>query len=459
MAKTNESGTADIAGSEIPEGSWSVAELNAEIKETLSANNTRFPRYIVGEISGINAYDFGTFFSLRDLSEEAVIPCIAWAYAVDRFDHALDEGAAVVVQASVDFYEKDGRCQLVVSDYWPIGESNRIQELEELRAQLADEGLFEEERKQEVAKYPKRIGLVTSPSGSAREDIWTAINSRSPRTRVTLCGATVQGENAVQSLITAVQHLEADPTIETIIITRGGGADTDLWCFNAEPLIRCVASCRTPVIVAIGHEDDSTLLELVADQRAMTPTDAGVQATTKDSDLKESLRALEWRISTAYNSHIEKWLEQLDRRIQSAQDSIKNESEKRDSLRQRLDDIETRISLGYRTLVTTRLDRYEGRIESLFIEVQHNAKATATERKAARNRLGDLEARIDGGYSRHIDRELELLESRINTSYRDVEATAKVKAGTAEARQLKVVVAILVSLILIGLIVLIVVLL
>ena len=384
---------------DLAERAWSVARLNAAIEDVLDRAEERFPAYVVGEISEVSRYDFGTFFELRDLEGEAVISCLAWSYAVAGFDSRLEDGAAGIVRASVDFYPERGDTQLVVSDYWPAGDSDRARELEALRSELADEGLLDEEAKRPLPAYPHCVGVVTSPSGSAREDFISAVRDRHPGTEIRLCGATVQGESAVPSLVAAIQRLGREAWVEVIVVTRGGGSDADLWSFNEEPVVRAIADCPTPVVVAVGHEDDETLAEAVADRRAMTPTDAGVAVTPDLEAVRASVAGLERRIDRAYDDLVEARLADRERRIETAVQAV-----------------ERRVAA----------------------------------REAARQRAADLETRIDRAYDRRVDRELTALESRIEAAHRNVEAETRIEAGTAEARRLRVVVAVLVALLVVG---------
>lgn len=385
---------------ELPEDTWSVAAVNEEIQHVLADANDRFPTYVVGEVSEVSAYGFGTFFTLRDLEAEAVISCIAWEHAVDSFEYDLEEGAKAIVRASVDFYPEKGRCQLVVKDYWPLGESARQQAYEELKATLESEGLLASERKQSLPAFPDCIGVVTSLSGSAREDVCSAIHERAPGVDVKLHGATMQGQNAVPTLVSALVALDADPEVDVLVLTRGGGADADLWAFNEEPLVRAVADCSTPVVAAIGHEDDRTLTELVADVRAMTPTDAGVRTAPDIQGILSDLAAVERRIDGAYRTHVDDELGERGRRIAQAHDAL--------------------------------------------------GRAAASQRDAHRQRAADLEQRVDAAYTTLVESRLDGMESRLDTALREQQADARVEAGTAQARKLKVVVAVLVAVLVLG---------
>ena len=285
----------DIGADQIDpdESAWSVSRLNDEIAKTLADAATRFPTYVVGEVSEVTTKPYGTFFTLQDVDSAETIQCIAWSSFRDQFADSITVDEEAIVRADVDFYTDGGRTQLNVKDYWAVGDSERAQELEALRAEFAAEGLFDADRKQPLPEYPSNIGVVTSLTGSAREDFQEAAHNRAPGVTVTVFGATVQGANAAPSLVSAVRQANADPDIDLIVVTRGGGADDTLWCFNEEPVVRAIADCDTPTIVAVGHEDDSTLAEDVADQAAITPTDAGIAATPDMTAVCERVQTVE----------------------------------------------------------------------------------------------------------------------------------------------------------------------
>jgi exodeoxyribonuclease VII large subunit len=406
MAGTDDAAPGD--GRRMAEDAWSVAKLNREIDSVLAEAADRFPRYVVGEVADVGVYEFATFFDLHDTDDEAAISCLAWSGYREEFDHDVEESTTVVVRAQLDFYADRGDCQLVVTGYWPLGESDRARAVAELRATLREEGLLDADRERPLPEYPTCVGVVTSPSGSALEDFTAAVRERHPGTTIKLCGATVQGEDAVPSVVAALGRLETDPEVDVVAVTRGGGADGDLWCFDAEPVVRAIADCRTPVVVAIGHEDDETLAEAVADERSMTPTDAGAAVTPRLSSIREQVARLERRIDGEYGR-----------------------------------------------LLADRLDARRRQLETAFTALEHAAEAEALTARAARGRVGDLEARIDRAYRARVDRELGALEMRVETAHRDVEAAERVRAGTAEARRLRVVVAVLLGLlVLVGLAVL-----
>ena len=155
----------------VPETAWSVTRVNNEIETVLTEAADRFPQYVVGEVTDISHYDFATFFDLTDIEEDARISCFAWSNSVASFDQELEAGVTAVVQATVDHYPGQCRTQLLVRDYCPVGDSQRVEDLEALRTALAEEGALVEDQKQPLRRYPRRIGVVSSPPGSALEDL------------------------------------------------------------------------------------------------------------------------------------------------------------------------------------------------------------------------------------------------------------------------------------------------
>jgi len=443
----------DDSGSEPTDSNksaWSVSQLNDEIAATLEAAADRFPTYVVGEVSDATAKGYGTFFTLRDVDGEETIQCIVWSSYRDRIDESITEGEEVIVRANVDFYADGGRTQLNVKNYWPVGDSDRSQQLEALRAELNEEGLFDADRKQPLPPFPSNIGIITSLTGSAREDFRESAWGRAPGVTLTFFGATVQGTNAAASIVGAVQQADRDPDIDTIVVTRGGGADDTLWCFNEEPVVRAIADCATPTVVAVGHEDDETLAEDVADRVAMTPTDAGIVATPEMSTIRERVDTIERRLQTGYETVVNEQLDALSRRIENAVIGLEREAETRQARIQRAADIEQRIDTAYTTLTASGLGEIDDKIETALQEIEHTAETEAVTVRAARGRIGGLETRIDRAYETYVDQETNTLERRIEEAYRDIETDTDVREAKQEARQLRIIILVLVGLLLLG---------
>ncbi|CDK40671.1 exodeoxyribonuclease VII large subunit [Halorubrum sp. AJ67] len=447
MAADDDTGSGHV---EIDEPVWSVSRLNNEIAVTLESAAERFPTYVVGEVSDATAKGYGTFFTLRDVDSEETIQCIVWSSYRDRIDESITESEEVIVRANVDFYADGGRTQLNVKNYWPVGDSDRSQELEALRAELNEEGLFDSDRKQPLPPFPSNIGVITSLTGSAREDFRESTWGRAPGVTLTFFGATVQGTNAATSIVGAVQQADRDPDIDTIVVTRGGGADDTLWCFNEEPVVRAIADCATPTVVAVGHEDDETLAEDVADQAAMTPTDAGIVATPDMSTIRERVDTIERRLQTGYETVVSEQLDALSRRIENAVIGLEREVETRQARLQRAADLEQRIDTAYTTLTGSRLSEIDDRIETALQDIEHTAETEAVTVRAARGRIGGLETRIDRAYETYVDQETETLERRIEEAYRDIETDTDVREAKQEAQQLRIIILVLVGLLLLG---------
>ncbi|VTT86287.1 Exodeoxyribonuclease VII large subunit [Halorubrum sp. DM2] len=432
------------------ESAWSVSRLNDEIANTLEDAASRFPTYVVGEVSEVTAKPYGTFFKLNDVDGSETIQCIAWSSFRDQFADSITADEEVIVRADVDFYTDGGRTQLNVKDYWAVGDSERAQELEALRAALEAEGLFDADRKQALPEYPSNIGVVTSLTGSAREDFQEAAHTRARGVTITIFGATVQGANAAPSLVSAVRRANADPDIDLIVVTRGGGADDTLWCFNEEPVVRAIADCNTPTIVAVGHEDDSTLAEDVADRVAITPTDAGIAATPDMAGVRERVQTVEQRVGRAYQTVVADQLTTLERRLETAMTGLEQASETRRAKIQRAADLEQRIETAYTTLTATRLTEVDDQIDSGLQEIAHAAETEALTTQAARDRVAGLEARVDQAYTTNVRQETTALEQRIESAYQDIESEADVQKAKQEAQRLRIVILLLVVLLVIA---------
>ncbi|MEZ3165189.1 exodeoxyribonuclease VII large subunit [Halorubrum miltondacostae] len=432
------------------ESAWSVARLNNEIEAALESASNRFPTYVVGEVSDATAKGYGTFFTLRDVDGEETIQCIIWSSYRNRIDESITEGEEVIVRSDVDFYTDGGRTQLNVKNYWPVGDSERTQELETLRAELDQEGLFDTDRKQPLPPFPSNIGIVTSLMGSAREDVREAAWGRAPGVTLTFFGATVQGKNAPPSLVGAIRQADQEPDVDIIVVTRGGGADDTLWCFNEEPVVRAIADCQTPTVVGVGHEDDETLAEGVADTSAMTPTEAGTVATPAMSTVRDRVAEIERRLRTGYDAIVRDRLDAYDRRVDNAVVSIERAAENRRAQIQRAADLEQRLDTAYSTLTSTRLDNLDSRIDTAVQQREHAAETEAVTATATRRRVAGLEARIDQAYQTRVQRETERLDRRIERGYQDIESSTDIKAAQQQVRQLQIVVLVLLGLLVLG---------
>lgn len=250
--------------------------------------------WIEGELSGLRRPSSGhLYFTLKD--EQAQLPAAMWRSAASKVRFNLKDGLKVRVYGRVGIYAAQGKFQCYAERIVPAGEGDKMAELLALKKKLAAEGLFDPARKRPLPSWPRSVGVITSSTGAALHDICKVIAGRCP-TRVLLCHAVVQGSQAPASLVSALKRLGARNDVDVIILGRGGGSMEDLWCFNDEALVRAVADCPIPVVSAVGHEIDTTLVDGVSDQRAATPSHAG-ELVVPDLRAREArLDQLGWQL-------------------------------------------------------------------------------------------------------------------------------------------------------------------
>jgi exodeoxyribonuclease VII large subunit len=265
----------------------SVSELNHALHQLLESETSLQNLWVQGEISNASRPASGhLYFTLKDSS--ASLPCVMWRNAAMRMRLPLRDGMAVEVHGKVDFYEVGGRLQLNVDLVRPAGEGRLFQEFLRLKAMLEAEGLFDPSRKRPLPQFPHRIGIVTSPSGAALQDMLNVLRRRYPLAEVALSPTPVQGEEAPSGIVTALERLNRLFNPDVILVARGGGSLEDLWAFNDERVVRAIAASAAPVVTGVGHETDFTLADFAADLRAPTPTAAAELTTPNRLDLLEA---------------------------------------------------------------------------------------------------------------------------------------------------------------------------
>ena len=272
----------------------SVSELTEHIKAILEGT---FPSICVeGEISDLTRPRSGhLYFTLKD--EHAQIRGVIWRSTAARMKTQIKEGQSVLCFGDVEVYGARGTYSLVVRKVQTQGLGPLQQAFLELKQKLNAEGLFAAERKQPIPRFPKRLGVVTSPSGAAIRDFLKAAAQRWPGVEILIIPTLVQGQGAAESIAQAIQSAQRiTPKLDTLVVTRGGGSLEDLWCFNEEQVIRAVAHCDIPTISAVGHEVDITLCDLAADVRALTPTDGATCALPDRNMVVNTLSDLQARL-------------------------------------------------------------------------------------------------------------------------------------------------------------------
>jgi exodeoxyribonuclease VII large subunit len=278
----------------------SVSELTLAIKGTLEK---RFSgAWVSGEVSDVARPHSGhIYFTLKD--ESAQIKAIVWRSVAERLKFDLDDGLEIVCRGDIDVYPARGAYQFIVRQAEPLGLGALQLAYRKLYEKLAAEGLFDPRRKRPLPRFPRRIAIVTSPSGAAIRDFLEVLRRRWQGVEVLIIPARVQGEGAAAEIargIAAANRLSPAPDL--LVVARGGGSLEDMWCFNEEPVVRAIHASRIPVVSAVGHEIDVTLADLVADVRAATPTEAAERIVPSADDIHATLRQHQARLAASLRS-------------------------------------------------------------------------------------------------------------------------------------------------------------
>ena len=258
----------------------SVAQLNGYIKSVVDNDYRLKNIFVCGEISNFTNHVRSGHFYMTIKDEKSAIKAVMFRSYAQRLKFMPENGMKVVVFGSVSVFERDGQYQLYIENMQPDGLGSLNLAFEQLKEKLSKEGLFAESLKKPIPKYPQRIGVVTSPTGAAVQDIKNVLSRRWPVAEVIIAPALVQGESAAPSVIRGVETLD-EMGVDVIIVARGGGSIEDLWAFNDERLARVVAGIKTPLVSGVGHETDFTIIDFVADLRAPTPS-AAAEVVTPD---------------------------------------------------------------------------------------------------------------------------------------------------------------------------------
>jgi len=287
---------------------FTVSELAGSLKRTVedAFGHVR----VRGELGRVVVAKSGhVYFDVKD--EKAVIASIAWKGTAQRFRFRPEEGLEVIIEGRLSTYPGRSQYQLIVESMEPAGAGALMALLEERKKQLASEGLFSSDRKQAIPFLPATIGVVTSPTGAVIRDILHRLQDRFPR-HVLLWPVLVQGEGAAPQIAEAIRGFNALPAggrvprPDVLIVARGGGSIEDLWAFNEEVVVRAVAESEIPLISAVGHETDTTLIDFASDRRAPTPTGAAEMAVPVRAELKADLDQLGGRLVAGLSRHIER---------------------------------------------------------------------------------------------------------------------------------------------------------
>jgi exodeoxyribonuclease VII large subunit len=372
---------------------WSVSGLNAEVRGLLEDHLPSL--WVTGEISNLARPGSGHFyFSLKD--DRAEVRCAMFRGQNRLLRFRPDDGDQVIVRARVTVYEPRGSYQLIVEHMEPAGEGLLRRRLEELKAKLHAEGLFEEAHKQALPTLPRRIGIVTSPTGAAVRDILQVLARRFPAVPVVIYPAQVQGERAPYEIAAALETAAERAECDVLIVGRGGGSLEDLWAFNEERVARAIFACQIPIVSAVGHEIDSTLADFVADRRAPTPSAAAEIVVPDAGQWIGTIAALAHRAAKATRRSVaqrQRLLDQLAGRIQRRHPGLILQQHA-----QRLDELTQRIGRS----LARRLELDQLRLASAIGQLRTAAPFAAIER--CRQRLERENLLMSGAMRERIAR-------------------------------------------------------
>jgi len=357
----------------------SVAELTRSIKDLLLET---FPGvWVKGEISNYKGTHGSGHLYFRMKDATATLDCAMFRPLPSRLTFTPRDGLEVEAYGEVSVYEPQGRYQLVVKQMRPAGIGALLAQLEELKRRLAAEGLFEVARKRPLPRYPRTVGVVTSPVGAAVRDIVKVLRARWPGIRVVLAPVKVQGEGAAQEIAAAIERFDRWGRADVLIVGRGGGSIEDLWAFNEEVAVRAIASALTPVVSAVGHEVDVTLADLAADVRAATPSNAAELVVRDGAETRRAVVTLRQRLASLTRTRLDRLRRELSALLK--QHGFRRVRDLFALWRQRTDELRTRLEGGTRAALDAARERLRA------------ARAAWGLREALPRRLAEARAGLD----------------------------------------------------------------
>ena len=296
---------------------YPVSQITSYVRQVLEYDILLQDLWVSGEVANLSRPGSGhSYFTLRDGGKS--LRCVMFRTALGA--ERLNAGAAVIAHGRISIYELRGDLQMIVDMVQPEGVGELQLKLEQLKMKLEAGGLFDPSRKRPLPRHPRRLGVITSPTGAVWQDIQTVVLRRYPLVELVLASTPVQGEGAADGIVGAFRALHAVGGIDAVILARGGGSLEDLWPFNEEAVAHAVFSCRVPVISAVGHETDVTIADLVADHRAPTPSAAAEMAVPDRLEFAQGLSISEKTLSaamvariTAGSEHVAQLCSSLDR--------------------------------------------------------------------------------------------------------------------------------------------------
>ena len=377
------------AGSAVPQRPkpLTVSELTARIRGVLEPSFQEV--WLQGEVSNCRPAASGhLYFSLKDAG--ATISAAAFGWGSRRRPFEIKDGLQVICRRRISVYPPRGNYQISVDQIEPLGAGALTIAFEQLKQRLQAEGLFDPARKRALPPFPRRLAVITSPSGAAIQDMLNILRRRAPHLRVTVIPALVQGDEAPRQLIRGLELAQKHGLGDVVVLARGGGSMEDLWCFNDEGLARAIAACRLPVISAVGHEIDFTISDFVSDLRAPTPSAAAEIVSAYWLDAASRLGDWRDRMESAILRDLSnrgRMLELIAARVVSPRDRLREQA-------QRCDDLALRLERAMKQRLEqrrARLEQFAGKLGALSpLRVLERGYAILRESGGADGRLGKL---------------------------------------------------------------------
>ncbi|MGD8566950.1 MAG: exodeoxyribonuclease VII large subunit [Gammaproteobacteria bacterium] len=383
---------------------YSVSELNREVRSLIE---TRFPSiWVQGEISNVARPASGhIYFSLKD--ESAQVRCAMFRMSNRLLKFRPQDGMQVLVRASVSLYETRGDFQLIVSHMEEVGDGVLRRKFDQLKAALAQEGLFDAEHKQDIPAFPNRVGVITSPSGAAIRDVLSVFKRRAPEIPILIYPIPVQGDDAPPRIVHMIRKACRRRDCDVLILTRGGGSLEDLWAFNDEQVARAIFECDIPIVCGVGHEIDFTIADFVADVRAPTPSAAAELISPDRNTWLAHIERTQARLVQLITRTIANSRQQVDwlaKRIQHPRQRIQHMAQRLDEIEQRLVHVQkiSRQSAAARlAALATRLEHRNPRhrLEKLAMTQQaltaRLINAIQTKLQSSQHRVGSLSRALE----------------------------------------------------------------
>ncbi len=348
---------------------YTVQEVTRYIRQRLDEDEVLRDVYVKGELSNLSQPTSGhLYFTLKD--EFSELQCVMFRERNLDLRFIPEDGMSVIVRGHISVYEKRGRYQLYVEEMQETGIGALYHAFEQLKKKLKEEGLFDVVYKKPIPSFPRRIGIITSPTGAAIRDMLKITKKRFPHVHILLAPVAVQGEEAPAQIVRAIQLMNRYSTerekIDVLIVGRGGGSIEELWAFNEESVAREIFSSGIPVISAVGHETDFTIADFVADKRAATPSEAAELVVPDSREIEKNLRSLELRT----RQNLFKAIEYYRKRLESIEKSIlfRKPTERINQYRQTLDELKRSIVAEITHLVTVQsksLQALMGKLDAL----------------------------------------------------------------------------------------------